>query len=54
MKQNKKIILETIEQQQKRILDKLLKDKENLELALQDKIEQIELQKQVLNKIINK
>lgn len=54
MKQNKKIILETIEQQQKRFLDKLLKDKENLELALQDKIEQIELQKQVLNKIINK
>lgn len=54
MKQNKKIILETIEQQQKRILDKLLKEKENLELALEDKIEQIELQKQVLNKIINK
>lgn len=54
MKQDKKIIMETIEQQQKRILDKLLKDKENLELALQDKIEQIELQKQVLNKIINK
>ena len=54
MKQNKKIILETIEQQQKRFLDKLLKDKENLELALEDKIEQIELQKQVLNKIINK
>lgn len=54
MKQNKKIILETIEQQQKRILDKLLKEKENLELALEDKIEQIELQKQVLNKITNK
>lgn len=54
MKQNKKIILETIEQQQKRILDKLLKEKESLELALDDKIEQIELQKQVLNKIINK
>lgn len=54
MKQNKKIILETIEQQQKRILDKLLKEKESLELALEDKIEQIELQKQVLNKIINK
>ena len=54
MKQNKKIILETIEQQQKRLLDKLLKDKESLELALEDKIEQIELQKQVLNKIINK
>lgn len=54
MKQNKKIILETIEQQQKRILDKLLKEKESLELALEDKIEQIELQKQVLNKIVNK
>lgn len=54
MKQNKKIILGTIEQQQKRILDKLLKEKESLELALEDKIEQIELQKQVLNKIINK
>lgn len=54
MKQNKKIILETIEQQQKRILDKLLKEKESLELALEDKIGQIELQKQVLNKIINK
>lgn len=54
MKQNKKIILETIEQQQKRILDKLLKEKESLELALEDKIEQIELQKQVLNKITNK
>lgn len=54
MKQNKKIILETIEQQQKRILDKLLKEKESLELALDDKIEQIELQKQVLNKITNK
>ena len=54
MKQNKKIILETIEQQQRRILDKLLKEKESLELALEDKIEQIELQKQVLNKIINK
>lgn len=54
MKQYKKIILETIEQQQKRILDKLLKEKESLELALEDKIEQIELQKQVLNKIINK
>lgn len=54
MKQNKKIILETIEQQQKRILDKLLKEKESLELALEDKIEQIELQKQVLNKILNK
>lgn len=54
MKQDKKIIMETIEQQQKRILDKLLKEKESLELALEDKIEQIELQKQVLNKIINK
>ena len=54
MKQNKKIILETIEQQQKRFLDKLLKEKQSLQLALEDKIEQIELQKQVLNKIINK
>lgn len=48
MKQIKKITINTVVKQQEEILKKLNKEREDLELALEDKMEQIELQEKVL------
>ena len=48
MKQTKKITINTVVKQQEEILKKLVREREDLELALEDKMEQIELQEKVL------
>lgn len=52
MKQEKKIVLETTEQQQVKLIRKLEKELVDLQLAIEDKEKQIKLQKQVLYTII--
>lgn len=51
MKQNKKIVIDTILKEQERILKKLYIEKQDLELALEDKKMQIELQEKILKTI---
>lgn len=51
MKQNKKVIIETIKRQQERLLSKLYNELSDLELAIDDKKEQIKLQEKVLEAI---
>lgn len=51
MKQNKKIVMDTILKEQERILKKLYSEKEDLELALEDKQSQIDLQERILSTI---
>lgn len=48
MKQTKKITINTVVKQQEEILKKLVREREYLELALEDKMAQIELQEKVL------
>lgn len=48
MKQTKKITINTVVKQQEEILKKLVREREDLELALEDKMAQIELQEKVL------
>ena len=48
MKQFKKITINTVVKQQEEILKKLVREREDLELALEDKMAQIELQEKVL------
>ena len=48
MKQTKKITINTVVKQQEEILKKLVREREDLELALEDKMTQIELQEKVL------
>lgn len=48
MKQTKKITINTVVKQQEEILKKLNKEYEDLQLALEDKHEQILLQEKVL------
>lgn len=51
MKQSKKIVMDTILKEQERILKKLYNEKQDLELALEDKKEQIKLQENILKTI---
>lgn len=51
MKQNKKIVMDTILKEQEKILKKLYIEKQDLELALEDKQAQIELQERILKTI---
>lgn len=51
MKQNKKIIADTVKRQQERLLNKLYNELSDLELAIDDKKEQIKLQEKVLETI---
>lgn len=54
MKQQNKIILETILKQQERLMKRLYEEKDALKNALFDKEEQIILQNKVLERIKNK
>lgn len=54
MKQQNKIILETILKQQERLMKRLYEEKDELQNALFDKEEQIILQNKVLERIKNK
>ena len=54
MKQQNKIILETILKQQERLMKRLYEEKDALQNALFDKEEQIILQNKVLERIKNK
>ena len=52
MKQTNKISLDTIKKQQEKHIEKLYKERDMLEKALEDKEKQIEMQEYVLDKII--
>lgn len=54
MKQQNKIVLETILKQQERLMKRLYEEKDTLQNALFDKEEQIILQNKVLERIKNK
>ena len=51
MKQTKKITINTVVKQQEDILKKLNKEREDIELALEDKMCQIELQEKILEQL---
>lgn len=54
IKQEKRLVIETIRKQQEKILEKYEKELEDIKLALEDKKYQIELQKGVLNRLNDK